>query len=206
MMDKKMSTPVKVHIHLNKTLLTKPTVDYDALRDECIHYSMEKVNIMWDIIKNSEGPKLIAVKFIHHAQFIYDNLVRLDSEGKYLIDIIHGQDKLQAEKYDAWKKGGIDIIISTSVLKEGLNMPLTSHIIYAAGGASFIDIKQWMGRIERLDKSKDYTYFHDFFDIGKWIMNHSIKRLGAYKAENLDVTTHFDVDEARKLRLGVAQY
>jgi superfamily II DNA or RNA helicase len=205
MMDMNLSTLAKVHIHLNKTLLSKPAITYDEIQKQCIFYSMERLKTMWEIIQQSEGPRLIAVKFIHHAEFIYNNLVELDKEGKYLIDIIHGQDKYQMEKYAAWKNGEIDVIISTSVLKEGLNMPKTAHIIYAAGAASIVDVKQWMGRIERLDESRDYAYFHDFYDIGRWILKHSEERLRAYKAEKLDITMHFDLAEAKKLRLGLAR-
>ena len=198
LMQKGISTPVEVRVHLCNTLLYKPIVDYRNWLDECVKYSSERVVIMQKIINASEGPVLVAVDKIEHGQYIFDRLAEMGTDR--WVGFTHGQDPHQLSKVDAFKAGEIEVLISTAVLSEGINLPLVQELIYAAGGKAKISVKQWMGRIERLHHTKSKSVFHDFWDVGKYIQKHSEIRMKIYRDEQLPVLLDFDMKSAKKLK------
>lgn len=157
-------------------------------------YSTERVTIMGQICAKASGPVIIAVEEIQHGEFISDNL-RISKSWT----LTHGEDPKQDEKIQMFKDGKIDVLISTGILKEGVNIPVITDIIYATGGKSKVSIKQWMGRGERLDEGKDEVIMHDFYDIGKYIRKHSEARLKLYTDEGMPILSNFALKDARKL-------
>lgn len=194
LMDRGISTPVSVQLYLCNTLLYRPAIIYDEILENCIFYSQERVSIMANICNNSKGKVLIAVTEIHHGQFIYDNL-----QIQKKVEFTHGEDSKSKEKIKGFMEGDTDVLISTGILKEGVNIPIITDIIYAVGGKSKISIKQWMGRAERLCAGKEMATFHDFYDIGKYIKKHSESRMRVYSDEGLPVLSNFSLKDARKL-------
>jgi len=204
LMDKKISTEVKVHLHVCNTILRAPIVDYKEMMKACVHYSSERVALMWFIIKQKykDGLILVAVNEIHHGEFLLNRLQEFNDADKLglAIDLTHSEDSRQIEKVDACKQGDLDVLISTTVLKEGVNIPLVRYLIYAAGGKSKIDIKQWMGRIERLHSTKPFVEFHDFYDIGSYIQRHSAVRRQIYIDEQLEIIEEYNIKEIKKYK------
>jgi len=194
LMNKGISTPINVSIHLCNTLLTKPLLIYDEWIENCIHYSPERVAIMSKICDYSGGKVLIAVDEIHHGQYIFDNL-----DTKKNVLFTNGKDKYQIDKVDSFVDGDTEVLITTGILKEGVNIQVVTDIIYALGGKSKISVKQWMGRGERLFKGKEKCTFHDFYDVGKYVKTYSEARMKMYESENLPVLCDFALKDARKL-------
>lgn len=201
LMDKKISTPVKVHMRVCNTVLDYPVLDYRECMDMMIHYSKERVDEMRKIIleRTEAGPILIAVNFTQHGQFLMDELSKSLPED-ILIEFSHGKDSDQVEKVEAFKQGQIDVLISTGILKEGVNLPLIQTLIYAIGEMAKVSVKQWMGRIERKHESKDVAMMYDFYDIGKFVRKHSENRLLCYQAENVEIELDFDIHKVKSLR------
>jgi len=203
MMDKGISTEVKVYMHLCNTILNRPPIGYDAWEKECVHYSIERMSLIWKLVRENykDGLVIIAVNEIHHGEFLLEGLMRLnyDSEEGIVIMITHSQDKDQAEKIRACQKGDIDVLITTTVLKEGINLPLLKTLIYTPGGKSKIDIKQWMGRLERLLEGKPEVEFHDFMDIGQYVQAHSITRRKIYIDEELELKEYYDLKAIKSM-------
>ena len=198
LMDKGVSTNVEVHIHLCNTILYKPLIDYKDIQRECIYESVERASIIWKNI--TDGYVLAAVDKIEHGRILHKHLLSLAKGSDKIVALTHGQDPNQIEVVDAFKRGEIDILISTAILQEGVNLPLVNQTYYCGGGKSVISLKQWMGRSERLLKGKEVAYFHDFYDIGKFIRKHSEERIRAYKKEELKVVEHYDPKEVKKLK------
>jgi superfamily II DNA or RNA helicase len=194
MMDKGISAPVTVYMHLVNTILRQPLVTYDEHIQYLIHESIERVSIMAKIIKE-KSPVLIAVSKTQHGLFIQEQLKNLGIS----VDLTHSKDKDIIPKVDAFRNGEIDCLISTGTLREGVNMPRVKVTIFAEGLMAKISIKQWMGRMERLHESKDVVEFHDFMDIGKFCQTHSLKRLKVYQDENLPVILDFDKKDLRRM-------
>jgi superfamily II DNA or RNA helicase len=157
---------------------------------------MDKGISLSKIIHESEKPVLIAVYIIEHGEFILKHLSRLFPDLE--IQFVHGTDFKRDEKIEAFKSGDIDVLISTVILKEGINIPNIRTLIYAGGGKSKVDIKQWMGRGERRDGVNDYVTLHDFYDFGKYISTHSKKRILAYRKETLKIIEHYSKEDLKK--------
>ena len=193
-----ISTKVEVKVHLSNTLLYKQIITYKEYVRECVHYSSERVAIIGQIIKHASGPVIVAVQEIHHGQFIYDRFQEMNISKAF--EFTHGEDPQSDEKIEKFKQGLVEVLITTAIIREGVNLPTVKEIVYAVGGKSKISVKQWMGRAERLCGGKDKATFHDFYDIGKYVERHSEKRLAYYKEEDLPIFTTFDLKEAKKLR------
>jgi superfamily II DNA or RNA helicase len=208
LMDKGVSLEVNVHVHLCNTLPFNKINTYDDYIRELINNSTERVLIMADIIKENIGKStLIAVEEIDHGNkilrglktcFAYDSKVR----GEYdpTIAFVHGEDPDREQKIKDFSNGKIKILISTRILKEGVNIPIIGNLIYAVGGKAKVDIKQWMGRMERKHEDDKIVTMHDFYDIGKYVENHSIKRIRTYKNEDLTVIEHYKREDIRKIK------
>jgi hypothetical protein len=50
-----------------------------------------------------------------------------------------------------------------------------------------VNVKQWMGRIERTDGKASEVLMHDFYDLGQFVEGHSRKRLKVYRKENIEI-------------------
>jgi len=205
LMDKGISSPIKVKIHLCNTILRAPVLIYSECQELLIHKSQERASIMFEIIKSriNIGPILIAVEETEHGKYLMETLNTMHKHEEIFekcnIALTHSKDPDIFVKADAFRTGDIDVLISTSVLREGVNLPLIQTIIYAPGGHSGVYLRQWMGRGERIDESKTETEFHDFYDIGPFVGPHSLHRLKMYQAEDLEVKMDFEKKDLRRM-------
>ena len=197
MMSKGISTPVKVKIHLCNTILRSAPLDYRDCIKQLIHESSERATIIYKIVKERMpiGPILIAVDKTEHGKFINEQLQQRGIRA----ELTHSKDPAIIRRVDAFRTGDLDVLISTGVLREGVNLPLIQTIIMAAGEQSRVYIKQWCGRGERISEGKTETELHDFYDIGKYVQAHSLHRIKLYKAEELELEMDFDMKNARRL-------
>jgi len=203
LMDKGISLEVKIHMHLCNTVALGKTIVYRDYIDQLIHYSVQRVKIMGQIIKDYKGTStLIAVEEIAHGQTILKLLSQyfaLDDDPP-VIDFVYGEDPARDDKIQRFSYGEINVLISTCIMKEGINIPIVNNLIYAVGEKAKIDIKQWMGRIERRFKNTKQATMHDFYDIGKYVEAHSRKRIRTYRNEALEVIEHYNREEIRKIK------
>lgn len=195
LMDKGISLECRVHIHLCREPKLGILTDYTSHIKARIHNAAKRAAIMSDILRNYEGSTLIAVKEIEHGQLLCASLQLM---GNKSITFVHGTDPERARKIEDFKTGKIRTLISTTILKEGVNIPIISNVINAVGGKSKVDIKQWMGRGERRHENlKEFT-MHDFYDIGQYVEAHSKIRISTYRKEQLEVTLHYTKEDILK--------
>lgn len=199
LMDRGVSTPVKIKMHLCNTILRYPALEVDDCKTRLVKESIERASFIYKIVADRlvMGPILIAVEEIRHGEFLY-NFAHGWSKN-FTIELTHSKDPHLFEKIEDFTAGNINVLIATGVLKEGVNMPRIATIIMAAGGQSKVYIKQWMGRGERLFEGKEEVEFHDFFDIGRYVQKHSLKRIKIYNDENLEVSYDFDLKDTRRM-------
>lgn len=84
---------------------------------------------------------------------------------------------------DAYKRGKIDVLISSTILDEGFDAPCTQTLILAGGGKAEHRQLQRIGRAMRAAEGKDRALIFDFMDEGYYLGKHSEGRLAAYEAE-----------------------
>src|ERR1035437_2349780 len=116
-------------------------------------------------------------------------LVQLISHGEMLEKMIpnsvfiHGSSKneIRDEYIRKIKTGEQKILISSSILDEGADLPSISTLVIASAGKSPIKMKQRIGRVIR--KGSEHAYVFDFLDVGKWTKKHSKARMKILETE-----------------------
>lgn len=125
---------------------------------------------------------LIVIDKIAHGTLIRDRL-------KDCVTVAFMQGK---EPTDARQKiladfvaGTIKVLIGSSVMDEGIDVPCIDVLILAAGGKSKIRLLQRVGRGLRTNQGKDALLIIDFNNCcHKWLLKHSLERLRTYKRED----------------------
>jgi len=140
-----------------------------------------------------------------HGQLLLDKL----REGGIRAEFIYGEND-QSERKAALHKlatGRIDVLIGSTILDVGVDVPAVGLVILAGGGKAEVALRQRIGRGLRAKKSgPNVALILDFFDdSNRYLKDHSLQRLSIIKstegfAENiLGDSEDFDYE---KLGLG----
>jgi superfamily II DNA or RNA helicase len=119
---------------------------------------------------------LILVKEIEHGEAL-----------KALIpgaEFINGDEKdiIQERMMNDFTKGKLKVLIGTSVIGEGVDLPIADTLIMAGGGKARSQIMQNIGRVLRLHPDKKDVLVFDFSDEGcDWLSEHSLLRQEVYQ-------------------------
>lgn len=129
-----------------------------------------------DAVKHYEGRHiLILVKEVSHGE----NLKKLIPNSEF----IHGEEKdvIQDRLMEDYVEGKYKVLIGTSVIGEGVDLPIADTLIMAGGGKARSQIMQNIGRVLRLHPKKKDALVVDFTDEGcDWLESHSIQRDQVY--------------------------
>ena len=82
-----------------------------------------------------------------------------------------------------FKKGEIDVLVTTVVLDEGVDVPSVSGIVLVTTNKSVVRLMQRIGRSVRIDEGKDKTFIYDFVIDAPFLKTHILQRLDMYKKE-----------------------
>jgi superfamily II DNA or RNA helicase len=146
------------------------------------------------IVSNFERNSAIvssAIELSRSGRQVYVHVARID-HGTYLknqianhvdnVVFLDGSEKrkLRTEIIENFKNGNIRVLVST-LLKEGVDLPLLDSLIYAAGYKSSIMAVQTIGRALRKTGDKENAIIVDFIDSGqRMLAYHSDERFRAY--------------------------
>ncbi len=104
---------------------------------------------------------LVLVQAIEHGQSLPEGI-----PGSALAFSKMGMKKRRAA-IEAFRNGDLKVLLATSLADEGLDVPIASRLIMAAGGRAAGKIEQRAGRVLRPHPSKkDGGIIHDFLDRG----------------------------------------
>jgi len=121
---------------------------------------------------------LIMVREIHHGELLYEILKNLGGEPKFV------QGGTDTETRELVKKSLnenlAEIVISTAIWYEGVNIPSLCVIINGCGGRSDIRTVQIVGRGLRTTEDKTEIIIIDFLDPYKYLAQHAIQRIRIY--------------------------
>ena len=109
---------------------------------------------------------LILVNQIEHGEYLLSQLDKLD------VIFIHSKAKDKDFNHQ--------IIIATSILDEGIDLPDREIIVLAGAGKSSIKITQRIGRVLRTHPNKKKALIVDFVDDAKYLDKHYKKRKEMY--------------------------
>lgn len=142
---------------------------------------------------NSHNTVLILVEHIDHGQYIEEVLEPLHKRVFFTNGTLSSEKR--QELLDDLKSGNIDVLISTAVLDEGVDVSGINAVIYARGGKSMRKLLQGLGRGLRKKEDGSKLRFYDFIDdMNTQLLQHSLARYETLKAEKFTIKA-LDVDK-----------
>jgi len=129
---------------------------------------------------------LILVDELKHGRILDERLWSFRKSEFIPHQFISGEEpsEVRSKAFEEFKQGVIKVLIATSIMNEGIDMPNIDVLILAAGGKSSIRTLQRIGRGLRRGGNIDRLYVVDFVDFQhKYLLKHSLQRLTDYKAE-----------------------
>lgn len=132
------------------------------------------------------GTSLIVVNSLEHGDIIKGILEELGEEVYYL----KGEDSTEERNkvLDKVRSGEAKILIGTTILDEGMDLPNLKYLIYASAGKSPRQVLQRVGRVLRISPEKKDTVIFDFMDrTHRLLFNQSKTRLKVYREEQFEI-------------------
>lgn len=104
-------------------------------------------------------------------------LVRLKRHGQILMEMMTNQTTRQA-KLNSLAAGKIDVLIGSTILDVGVDVPSVGAVILGGGGKAEVEMRQRVGRGLRAKKNQaNVCFITDFIDVSnKYLMSHSYER------------------------------
>lgn len=158
---------------------------YETVREKFLYKSETRCKLIGEICKDRQHKQILIPFF--EKQHGYFMLEYLRSILDVNVDIVHGTDPQRAYKLDAFIASDINVLLSSTILKEGVNIPNIEVMINAIAGKSVITLKQFLGRELRKMEGKDTVEFHDFYDDITYLDKHSRERIKIFQKEGLDI-------------------
>ena len=132
-------------------------------------------------IQQNRSRTLIIVKDLKHAEILHS---RIPNSFK-----LEGKDDLTARKKTiaAFKDDKISVLIGTTIMQTGIDIPEITHLINARGLKSEIATLQALGRALRIHKSKNRVFIYDFFDRAPYLEKHAKERIKSYESLGMEI-------------------
>lgn len=126
---------------------------------------------------------LISVRQINHGEIIYKLL-----KGKYKNKVVFLNSKVNSNKISEvlqqLSKKEVLIVIATSLINEGINVPSLDTLIFASCPKSPIITMQLVGRVLRRTETKNTVNVYDIQDYGcKYLTSAGKERVNIYMTE-----------------------
>lgn len=173
---------------IEKGILAKPTIEY-IIAPAARRGSTYAESYKNQITLNDERSELIAKRAYKFAKEGKSVLIAVDRvmHGTRLNKMIKGSKFIHGktnseernEVLNAFEKKELLILIST-LLNEGSDIPSLDALIIAGGGKSEIAQIQKIGRALRVTNQKDSAIIIDVQDPGKWLRDHAQQRAETY--------------------------
>lgn len=133
-------------------------------------------------IRKNKIPLVVVVKRHEHLE----TLVKLFKKKlEQEVVGVHHKTTGRAEIIKRFREGEIPILISSMIIKRGLNLPFLITLINAGGGDDPANPLQLLGRVMRKHKDLRISvkYYEDFYDEGKYLRRHSKHRINYYREQ-----------------------
>lgn len=153
------------------------------------------------VVLNEERNKMIAEIAEHYKNRHILILVKEITHGEILKELIPGSqfingeetDTIQDRMMDDFQAGKYNVLIGTSVIGEGVDLPIADTLIMAGGGKARSSIMQNVGRILRLCAGKNDAILVDIDDVDvQWLADHALARQEVYQLYLIDQSASDD--------------
>lgn len=170
-----------------KTELPWP-LDYE--QTVCGHHGRHE--LVAELVSLAPKPVLVLVERIEHGR----KLAAMIDKSVF----IYGDDKtaVREEALQGFRDNLYDVLVSSVILDEGVDLPNIHTLILAGGGKAPHRTIQRVGRGQRRTEYKDRLVVFDLLDRGKYTGRHAKQRLKTYRGQQAYET--FEV--SKELALG----
>lgn len=157
--------------------------NYGTVYKKCIVENEHRNSlIIEDVKKEAPNPILILVERIEHGKTLVGAIQDAGIPAVFLHGTISGEERKQT--LEEFKAGKYTVLVGTSIMKQGIDIPIINAVILAGGGESRIALLQKIGRGMRLNDSGDTFRVYDYADLThKYLAKHSLARLREYQKE-----------------------
>lgn len=165
--------------------------DYDAIYKSVIienphGYEMILSRVKYNM-KYGRLPLLVVCKFIKHCELVHEYLEKHLPGIKIAHVHVQTPTKQRHQILKDFKDGKIQILVSTTIIARGKNMPLLKCLINAASMDAREKTIQILGRIVRTHASKNKVYLDDIQYPGDYLARHAKHRKNYYYQQRLKV-------------------
>lgn len=188
LIDKKVSLKPKIIMYKNE--IGREWNDYQSNYEMNVKLSKNRANIIADYIEQNPTKQiLISVNHLDHGRFLQKFIKQSKSIN---VEFVFSNHDLRKELLDSFKSGENRVLITSMILKEGVNIPNIQSLIFACGGKSVITVKQLIGRLIRNNgDNEEEVEVVDFFDTFKHLSSHSKIRMNIYKNEGFEIIQRY---------------
>lgn len=163
-------------------------VDWREVYNAGIVHSRGRNMTVVDLVQRARKPSLCFFKQLEHAR----HLSALMRERGITHDIVDGSDmpEVRERKIKRLMRGEVEVLLSSVVLQDGVDIPDLASVVNAAAGLSVVALLQKTGRGMRAgtDGTKLEFELWDVLDNGqKWLSQHARGRIATLKEQGHDV-------------------
>jgi len=130
---------------------------------------------------------VIVTKFMDHCEWLYNYYRQHPELSKYRIAYMHHDTKERSLLMEKMRNGDLDILISTTIISRGKNIPDLRYLQNASDMDSNERTIQVLGRLVRQSAKKNKAYLDDLIYPGKYLKRHGNHRKKFYRNQGLKV-------------------
>lgn len=160
---------------------------WQKVYEEGIVRSGVRNRVLLSAVAQAEKPCLVFVKDLAHGRAFAKALAKRGLKG----DFVWGSASLKArqEAVRRLERGDLDVLVSSVIFQEGVDIPELRSVVIASAGKSVIAALQRIGRGMRTAEGKDTFEVWDVLDEGNaWLTRHAKARRRAYTREGYSVS------------------
>ncbi|CAB4185362.1 SSL2 DNA or RNA helicases of superfamily II [uncultured Caudovirales phage] len=187
LMDEKVSLRAIVRVFRNPAPLGLALLYYEDAYAQRIMFSQTRADILIEQIRANPDKKiLVAFRYKEQGKYLLEKMMEWpELVGR--VDMVEGTDPDREEKVEWFTNSKRTVLLSSVILRQGVNIKDINVLAYAMGGRSKVDVKQFVGRAVRDDGISESIEVWDFYDEGKWVSAHSKFRVSLYKNEEFEI-------------------
>lgn len=161
-------------------------------------YKISFSRMLWNL-QYKRLPMVIMTKFMDHCENLYAYYQKRNEElGLGLrIAYAHHETRKREGILQDMREGKLDILIITTIIARGKNIPTLQYLQNTAGMDSNEKTIQVLGRLVRQHESKSKAYLDDLCFPGHYLSRHNRHRKVYYQKEKLKVL-RIQVDKNKK--------
>ena len=164
-------------------------LEYQDAYQAGIVSNIERNELIYEICKketDAGNTVLVLVEYIEHGKNIEEFLQLLNRRVHFTNGSLSNQER--ADLLDRLKDGDLDVLISSNILDEGVDVSGINAIVYARGLKSPRKLLQGLGRGLRLKSDNSNLRFYDFIDdTHRKLLEHSKQRFDILVKEKFQI-------------------